>query len=106
MQRNIFTEFSMYVPSLPLEMKFLGPDFCGDNTMRLMMVASVPQGSTANPNIAMMGTDANDEALHVELDIANDYVKRWGVKNGTKVHEAGEPGDGTTIDVFEPFIML
>ena len=102
---TLVSDFSLYVPPVPLEMKFFGSEFCGDNKMRLMMVASVPAGSKANPEIVMAG-EGDNEALHVELDIDLDYVKVWGVNNGTKVQEAGEPGDGTTIDVGEPFIML
>ena len=85
-------------------MKFPGEEFCGDNNLILMVVGKVPEGSQGMPEVAFTLENNNYEAFHILFDVENDHVRRWGVDNGTKKQEQGEPEEGTTIDYDEPFI--
>ena len=46
-----------------------------------------------------------DEAFHMLVDVPNDVVQRWGVVDNETLELQGEVGEGTTIDVEEPFVI-
>ena len=46
-----------------------------------------------------------DEAFHMLVDVPNDVVQRWGVVDNETLELQGEAGEGTTIDVEEPFVI-
>ena len=85
-------------------MKFLGEEFCGDNSLILQVVGKVPEGSQEMPEVAFTLENEDYVAFHILFDVENDHVRRWGVDNGTKKQEQGEPEEGTTIDYDEPFV--
>ena len=39
------------------------------------------------------------------VDVPNDVVQRWGVVDNETLERQGEAGEGTTIDVEEPFVI-
>lgn len=45
-----------------------------------------------------------DESFHVLIDLKLDMIQRWGTYDGLR-EGAGEPGEGTTIDTDEPFML-
>ena len=45
-----------------------------------------------------------DESFHILIDLKLDMIQRWGTFDGLR-EEAGEPGEGTTIDIDEPFML-
>ena len=45
------------------------------------------------------------EAFHVLVQPDQEFVQRWAVTENTTTGLAGEPGDGTTVDLDEPFIL-
>ena len=45
------------------------------------------------------------EAFHVLVSPVQEYVQRWAVIQNTTTGLVGQPGDGTTIDLEEPFIL-
>ena len=47
--------------------------------------------------------NSTDEVLGVGVHLEEDYVHRWSKLGGEVAEEQGEPGDGTTIDISEPF---
>ena len=97
------SKFSMYNPSLPLKMKFPGDDFC-DGEGKMLVVGKIPADGEDVPEIIFQG-NGTDEAFHVQINHEQEFVARWGVVNNVSLGRSGEPGDGTTIDIDEPFIL-
>ena len=80
-------------------------DLCGDNNKKLLVVGKVPFGDQDNlPEFVFMGNGTN-EALHFRINISGKFLERWGNFEGKEKQRQGEPGDGTTIDFDEPFIV-
>ena len=69
-----------------------------------MIVGSVPLKAKRDLEV-YFATNGTDEAFHICVKLDQEYVKRWGVHNNITEDLQGEPGDGTTIDRDEPFIM-
>ena len=44
----------------------------------------------------------NDEAFHFPVQ---EFIQRWAVPENITSGLVGEPGEGTTIDVDEPFLL-
>ena len=101
---SLSSEFSVYNPTLPLDMKFPGPQFCGDNSEQMLVVGTIAAEVNEPPEIIFAG-DGLDEAFHVRIDPDNEYVARWGVALNITQGEQGIPGEGTTIDKEEPFVL-
>ena len=97
------SKFSMYNPSLPLKMKFPGEDFC-DGEGKMLVVGKIPVDAEDVPEIIFQG-NGTDEAFHVQINHELEFVQRWGVVNNVSQGTTGEAGDGTTIDIDEPFIL-
>ena len=45
-----------------------------------------------------------DESFHILIDLRLDMIQRWGTLSGVR-EGAGQPGEGTTIDTDEPFML-
>lgn len=45
-----------------------------------------------------------DESFHILIDLNLDMIQRWGTLSGVR-EGVGEPGEGTTIDTDEPFML-
>ena len=43
-----------------------------------------------------------DEAFYFPVQ---EFIQRWGVLEDSPVELVGDPGDGTTIDLDEPFLL-
>jgi hypothetical protein len=97
------SEFSQYNPSLPLVMKFPGPDFC-DGDGKMLVVGKIPLDAKKLPEIVFRG-NGSDEAFHIQIDSELEFVSRWGVYTNETMGKVGVAGDGTTIDTDEPFIL-
>jgi hypothetical protein len=69
-----------------------------------VVVGNIPAGSLALPELAVKAGPV-DEALHVTVGVEEEVVRRWGVINGSSVGLQGEAGEGTTIDIEEPFVI-
>ena len=100
---TLASEFSQYNPSLPLDMKFSGPDFCGDNKRRMMVVGKIPADSQEMPEIVFLGA-GTDEAYHLRLDAASEFVEVWAVVQNVTIARART--DGTSVDMDEPFTLM
>ena len=50
-------------------------------------------------------TGGLDESFHILIDIANDVITRWGVYENVTQELLGQPGEGTSIDFDEPFVI-
>ena len=46
-----------------------------------------------------------DEALHVQFDVKNEVVYRWSVLDNETQEIFGTEGEGTSIDLEEPFVI-
>ena len=53
----------------------------------------------------IFATEGIDEAFHVMVDIKNEVVQRWAVFENETQEILGEPGEGTSIDFDEPFVI-
>ena len=68
------------------------------------MVGTIPLEGEEPPEIIFAG-EGLDEAFHVLIDTDRKFVSRWGVAENITQGEQGAPGDGTTIDRDEPFVL-
>ena len=94
----------MYNPALPMTMKFVGEQFCGDNREQMMLVGKIPEDSEHRPEIIFRG-NGTDEAFHIRLDMEAEFIERWANSQNMTTSRSGYPGDGTSIDIDEPFII-
>ena len=94
----------MYNPDLPLTMKFVGQEFCGDNREQMMVVGKIPADSEERPEIIFRG-NGTDEAFHIRIDVDAEFVERWANQQNATTGAAGYPGDGTSVDRDEPFVI-
>ena len=101
---SLLSESSFYNPQLPLTMNFPGPSFCEENGDILMIVGEIKSGSK-KPFEVVFGTASTDEAFHMKIDLANDFIERWNIYENGIVEKMGVPFEGTTIDVNEPFML-
>ena len=53
----------------------------------------------------IFAADGIDEALHVEFDVKAEVVRRWAVNENVTGEIFGTEGDGTSIDLEEPFVI-
>ena len=53
----------------------------------------------------IFAADGIDEALHVEFDVKAEVVRRWSVLDNVTGEIFGTEGDGTSIDLEEPFVI-
>ena len=53
----------------------------------------------------IFAADGIDEALHVEFDVKAEVVRRWSVYENVTGEIFGAAGDGTSIDLEEPFVI-
>ena len=77
---------------------------CSEDT-KFLLVGTVPEESLEYPEIIVFDPDER-EAIHVRIGIMEDTVWRWGVASNVSVNNAGDVGDGTTIDFDEPFQLM
>ena len=85
-------------------MKFPGPEFCGDNNQKLMIIGRIPEDGKELPEFAFL-SEGIDEAFHLQIDPDNEFLARWAVVANLTTSVIGKPGDGTTIDRDEPFVL-
>ena len=53
----------------------------------------------------IFATEGIDEAFHIMVDIKDEVVQRWAVFNNETQEILGKPGEGTSIDFDEPFVV-
>lgn len=103
---TLASEFAQYNPALPLEMKFPGSQFCGDNKEKLLIVGNIPSSATEVAEVVFRGPpDTGQEAFHLAIDVDREFIQRWGVTGNLTTAMTGSPGDGTTVDRDEPFVL-
>ena len=71
----------------------------------MLVVGRIPSESKNPLEIIFLGAESPKEAFHVLVDPAQELIQRWAVPEETPTDIAGEPGDGTTIDLDEPFLL-
>ena len=98
------TESSKYSPRLPVSLKFPGSEMCTDGGI-MLVVGTIPKKSRKPLQIVFYAEDGFDEAFHIVLNISFNYIERWGVFENVSTEHLGQPGDGTSIDYDEPFVM-
>ena len=57
------------------------------------------------PFEVVFSTESIDEAYHVSVDVKNEVVQRWAVSQNITQEVFGYPGDGSSIDFDEPFVL-
>ena len=92
-----------YSPRIPAAVLFPGAEMCTDGGV-FMVVGTIPELSKKPLEIIFTGEGLN-EAFHVVLNISFDYIERWGVFENVTQDRQGKPGDGTSVDKDEPFVV-
>ena len=72
---------------------------------RLYTLQSIPFLARKPLEIIFHAENGFDEALHIILHIEEKYIERYGVYDNVTTEKLGKPGDGTSIDHDEPFVM-
>ena len=80
-------------------------DLCGDEEQIMLLVGRITSESKKPLEIAFLGGEQPKEAFHVLVDPVQEFIQRWAVPEDVPADVAGEPGDGTTIDLDEPFLL-
>lgn len=104
---NVITlesDSSKYSPRLPVSLKMPQDNLCSSGGKVLKIVGIIPTKARKAFHI-IFEVDGLDEAFHVVVDKADNFLERWGIKDNITVERQGEPGDGTSIDYDEPFVM-
>lgn len=104
-QFNPVSEFRKYGQKMPSSLPFPGHEFCaGGNTVlsAIGKVTTERRGYTAD--IAIL-TKSGDEALHVKIALGDRTVYRYFTVGGKVMGLQGQSGDGTSIDLNEPFVI-
>ena len=101
---TLASEFTLYDVSLPLKMT-IPDDLCGDEGQIMLVVGRIPTESKKPLEIIFLGSESPKEAFHVLVDPVQEFIQRWAVPEEAPSDIAGEPGDGTTIDLDEPFLL-
>ena len=70
----------------------------------MMVVGKIPADSVERPEIVFRG-NGTDEAFHFRIDADGEFVERWASSQDVKTPTLGVPGDGTSIDREEPFVL-
>ena len=100
---SLQSELSVYNPKLPMTMRFPGPEFCLENNL-FLLVGSIPDKARRKLEVYFVA-NGTDEAFHLSVDLDQEYIRRWAVQDNLTEDIQGEPGEGTTIDRDEPFMM-
>ena len=71
----------------------------------MLVVGTIPKKARKPLEIIFHAENGYDEALHVILHIEEKYIERYGVFDNVTTEKLGKPGDGTSIDHDEPFVL-
>ena len=75
------------------------------NTNKHQTICHLQFQKKKKPFEVVFATDGLDEAYHVSVDIKNEMVQRWAVFENVTQEIFGAPGDGSSIDFDEPFVL-
>ena len=53
----------------------------------------------------IFATEGLDEAFHVEIDVKKEAVYRWSILGNVTQDVFGTEGEGTSVDLEEPFVI-
>ena len=70
-----------------------------------MLLGSVATGARKLPELVLR-TSSGDSVLGLRLDPGRDYLRRWSRVGGQVVLEQGKPGEGSSIDLGEDFLLV
>ena len=93
-----------YNPVIPASLSFPGKRFCSKNT-KLLTIGSIPLNVRKVPAIIIATENGENEGIHINLNLKKQVIERYTLLNGTKSEIGGTPGDGTSIDFEEPFVL-
>ena len=69
-----------------------------------MIIGYIPKTVRSVPAL-LVASNMSNEGIHINLNLKNQVIERYSVTNGTKSSIDGMPGDGTSIDYDEPFVL-
>ena len=69
-----------------------------------MLIGYIPKTVRYVPAL-LVASNMSNEGIHINLNLKNQVIERYSVSNGTKSSIDGLPGDGTSIDYDEPFVL-
>lgn len=69
-----------------------------------MIIGNIPKTVRSVPAL-LVASNMSNEGIHINLNLKNKVIERYSVVNGTKSSIDGLPGDGTSIDYDEPFVL-
>lgn len=100
---SLSSDNSFYSPVLPFELKF--PENLCSSGYSLTIVGKLTSNSPGETADITFTTKNGDEALHVKIDLHENVVYRYYVREGVINKMEGAPGDGTTFDLNEIFML-
>lgn len=100
------SQFSAFGPRIPARLPFPGPGFCQAEQKQVMMaIGRVTSTGKRNPTDISFLTEEGDEGFHARISLGDSAVYGWRSANGSVDNFYGSPGDGTSIDLNEPFVL-
>lgn len=91
-------------PKIPFFLPIPEGGIC-EGDLKVVIVGNIPTDGKTYPEFVVKGPGPRDEAFHVMIGLEEETVWSWGVNNGSMEGQQGEAGEGTTIDVEEPFVL-
>ena len=92
----------LFSPRLPAKLTVPEEGLCGTSS-KIMVVGKIGEKARKSLNIIVHGVNYT-EAIHVEISVKKEYVKRWAVVEGS-LDKVSEDVFGTSIDADEPFVI-
>ena len=97
--------YSKYNPPMPAKIPFPGPDFCQNPDTTLKIIGKLISDKRNSYGHIAFETDGQNEAFHVKISLFDNVVYRHSLFNNSETTQ-GFPGDGTSLDLMEPFLIL
>ena len=69
-----------------------------------MLIGNIPKTGKTVPSL-FIASNMSNEGIHINLNLGKKVIERYSVTNGTKSNIDGKPGEGTSIDYDEPFVL-
>lgn len=92
----------LFTPRLPLKLTIPEQGLCGQSS-KIMVVGKIGTKARKSLHVIVHGENYT-EAIHVEVSLKKDYIRRWAVVEGS-LDEVSEEIFGTSIDYDEPFVI-
>ena len=94
-----FSDIRNYRITTPAEIPFPGPHFC-DEKQEFLIFGRVDKKKTSKTVQIYFGSDAEDKAFYIDIDVSKTLISSWVLVNGTRKTSKKE---SSFIEYGQPF---